>query len=113
MSSRRVHIRLCPTSLAAIPIRGEIVIRSSRIRAAWHRAEAAGDPGRADLARLNFLALGSLLGELTAILARHHDLHPRETESLRELIGLHQALGMGPATVIVGDKAEASVLGLE
>lgn len=87
------RIRLCRTSIAAVPIRGEITARMLRVRLAIHRAEAEGDGVGADAARVALLALGSLLARLTATMERHRDLHPHETESELELAELWAALG--------------------
>ncbi len=96
MSTRRRGVRVCPSSLAAVPIRGELLARMGRMRLAIDRAEGAIDLPTADAARLELMVLGGLLGALTHALETHRDLHPFETETLAEIAALADGLGGDP-----------------
>lgn len=93
MSTRRRGVRVCPSSLVAVPVRGEILARMSRIRGVIARAEASADLTAADAARLELLVLGELLGALARTLESHRDLHPFESETMAEISAITAALG--------------------
>lgn len=93
MSTRRRTVRVCASSLAAVPVRGEILARMNRIRGVIARAEASADITIADSARLELLVLGELLGSLARALEAHRDLHPFESETLVEIEAIAAALG--------------------
>ena len=93
MSTRRRTIRVCPSSLAAVPVRGEILARMGRMRMVITRAEGEVDLEAADAGRIELMVLGELMGALARALEVHRDLHPFESETLAEIDAITESLG--------------------